>query len=173
MSKRPNQPAAPGNEPTGPPPRDELDGLLRQWHAENTERAAAGRDALMARVRTERRRQRPETEAPGLGEALLIFFSLVRRAIMNRYSPVAASALAMVVVIAILVPGPSRQAYAQKIMVPEAGRLDALDEEGNILGPCPLKQTNVDARVAGFFSRVSVTQTYHNPYERKIEAVYT
>ncbi|MHC4208098.1 MAG: VIT and vWA domain-containing protein [Planctomycetota bacterium] len=172
MSKRPNQPAAPGNEPTGPPPRDELDGLLRQWHAENTERAAAGRDALMARVRTERRRQRPETEAPGLGEALLIFFSLVRRAIMNRYSPVAASALAMVVVIAILVPGPSRQAYAQE-MVPEAGRLDALDEEGNILGPCALKHTDVDARVAGFFSRVNLTQTYHNPYERKIEAVYT
>jgi hypothetical protein len=172
MSTRPNQPADPGHEPPGPPPRDELDGLLRRWHAENAEQAAAGRDALMARVRAERRTQPAEAETPSLGEALLIFFSLVRRAIMNRYSPVAASALAMVVVIAVLVPGPSGQAYAQE-MVAEAGRLDALDEEGNILGPCPLKHTDVDARIAGFFSRVSVTQTYHNPYERKIEAVYT
>jgi len=69
---------------------------------------------------------------------------------MNRYSPVAASALAMVVVIAILIPGPSGQVYAQE-----------------------LERTNVDAHVSGFFSRVNITQTYHNPYERKIEAVYT
>ncbi|MHC4769951.1 MAG: VIT domain-containing protein [Planctomycetota bacterium] len=173
MSNQPNQPAAPGNEPTGPPLRDELDDLLRQWHTENTEQAAAGRDALMARVRAEKRSQSARAKAPSLGEALLIFFSLVRRAVMNRYSPVAASALAMVVVIAFLIPGPSGQVYAQEIMVPDAGRLDALDEEGNILGPCPLEQTVVDAQISGFFSRVNITQTYHNPYERKIEAVYT
>ncbi|MHC5048501.1 MAG: VIT and vWA domain-containing protein [Planctomycetota bacterium] len=173
MSNRPNQPADPGNEPTGSPSHDELDDLLQQWHTENTERAAAGRDALMARVRAERRSQRARAKAPSLGEALLIFFSLVRRAAMNRYSPVAASALAMVVVIAVLLPGPSGQVYAQEIMVPEGGRLDALDEEGNILGACPLEHTEVDARISGFFSRVNITQTYHNPYERKIEAVYT
>ncbi|MHC4320571.1 MAG: VIT domain-containing protein, partial [Planctomycetota bacterium] len=173
MSNQQDQPAAPGNEPTGPPPRDELDDLLRQWHTDNTEQAAAGRDALMAKVRAERRTQDARAKAPGLGEALLIFFSLVRRAIMNRYSPVAVSALAIVVVIAVLIPGPSGQVYAREIMVPDAGRLDALDEEGNILGPCPLEHTEVDAQISGFFSRVNITQTYHNPYERKIEAVYT
>ena len=58
-------------------------------------------------------------------------------------------------------------------MIPEGGRLDALDEEGVLIGPCPLKHTKVDARVSGRFTRVTVTQQYHNPYDQKIEAVYT
>ena len=31
----------------GPPPGDELDALLRAWHQENADRAAAGRDKLV------------------------------------------------------------------------------------------------------------------------------
>jgi PAS domain-containing protein len=179
MNTRSPHPDPPGREPDGAPPRDELDTLLRQWHAENAERAAAGRDALMARLAYEaetarQSKEQPTTiKAPGLGEALLMFLTLLRSVVMNRYSPVAATAIALVVVIAVLIPSPSGPAYAQEIMVPEGGRLDALDDEGNILGPCPLAHTDVDVQVSGFFSRVTVTQKYQNPYEGKIEAVYT
>lgn len=37
---------------------------------------------------------------------------------------------------------------------------------------CPLKHTDVKANIAGFIARVTVTQTFHNPYKEKIEAVY-
>src|SRR6187551_87210 len=38
---------------------------------------------------------------------------------------------------------------------------------------CPLKSTHVSADVRGFVSRVTVTQTFQNPFDRAIEAVYT
>ena len=37
---------------------------------------------------------------------------------------------------------------------------------------CPLKHTDVKANIAGFIARVTVTQTFHNPYDENIEAVY-
>lgn len=37
---------------------------------------------------------------------------------------------------------------------------------------CPLKHTDVKANIAGFIARITVTQTFHNPYDEKIEAVY-
>ena len=37
---------------------------------------------------------------------------------------------------------------------------------------CPLKHTDVKANIAGFIAHVTVTQTFHNPYDEKIEAVY-
>ena len=37
---------------------------------------------------------------------------------------------------------------------------------------CPLKHTDVKANISGFITRVTVTQTFHNPYDEKIEAVY-
>ena len=37
---------------------------------------------------------------------------------------------------------------------------------------CPLKHTDVKANISGFIARVTVTQTFHNPYSEKIEAVY-
>ncbi|MGD1899419.1 MAG: VIT domain-containing protein [Phormidesmis sp.] len=36
----------------------------------------------------------------------------------------------------------------------------------------PLEHTSVDARIAGNLSRVEVTQTFTNPYDRSLEAVY-
>ncbi|HEV2762023.1 MAG TPA: VIT and VWA domain-containing protein, partial [Pyrinomonadaceae bacterium] len=53
------------------------------------------------------------------------------------------------------------------------GSLTALDSKGNVAGPCPLRRTEVRAEVSGFLSRVTVTQDFHNPFEDKIEAVYT
>src|SRR5688572_23342328 len=53
------------------------------------------------------------------------------------------------------------------------GSLRALDATGKLRGLCPLKQTDVKAEISGFLSRVTVTQTFQNPFAEKIEAVYT
>lgn len=52
----------------------------------------------------------------------------------------------------------------------EAG-LRARSGEGEDL-PFPLRRTAVDAQVDGFVASVLVRQSYHNPYDEKIEAVY-
>ncbi len=38
--------------------------------------------------------------------------------------------------------------------------------------PLPLKHTDVKAQIAGYIASVRVTQQFHNPYDKKIEAVY-
>ena len=37
---------------------------------------------------------------------------------------------------------------------------------------CPLKHTDVKVNIAGFIARATVTQTFYNPYDENIEAVY-
>ncbi len=56
---------------------------------------------------------------------------------------------------------------------PIAGRLNAINDEGDELGACPLEHTEVDVNIAGRFARVSLTQHYYNTFPDKIEAVYT
>ena len=61
---------------------------------------------------------------------------------------------------------------------PKAGRitqgaLHVLGKDGQPAGLCPLKHTDVKAEISGFVARVWVTQQFENPYEEKIEAVYT
>src|SRR5262245_22684376 len=150
---------------------DDLDALLRRWHDVNAERAAAGRDRLITALRDERRERRRAAAAPKL--TLADILAVVRRTLVNRYSPAVASLMFLVVIAALLMPSPRGRAVAAMIMVPDGGRLEARDAEGNLLGPCPLQHTDVDAQISGFFSRVNVTQTYRNPYPKKIEAVYT
>ncbi|MEP6901476.1 MAG: TonB-dependent receptor [Actinomycetota bacterium] len=53
------------------------------------------------------------------------------------------------------------------------GSLRVMNADGNSLGLCPLKNTAVKAEISGFISRVTVTQTFQNPFADKIEAVYT
>ena len=53
------------------------------------------------------------------------------------------------------------------------GALNAFGAKGVARGLCPLKHTDVRASVAGFVSRVTVTQEFENPFQEKIEAVYT
>jgi Ca-activated chloride channel family protein len=53
------------------------------------------------------------------------------------------------------------------------GSLQALAPSGKLMGLCPLKHTAVKAEVAGFLSRVTVTQEFENNFKEKIEAVYT
>ena len=65
------------------------------------------------------------------------------------------------------------QASSDKPDALTEGRLLAVDSSGKPEGQCPLKHTAVKAEVSGFISRVTVTQEFENPFEDKIEAVYT
>ena len=44
------------------------------------------------------------------------------------------------------------------------------EEEKEI--PLPLKHTDVKGRISGYIATVEVTQQFHNPYDKKIEALY-
>ncbi len=65
--------------------------------------------------------------------------------------------------------GLDKSAIAQKEV--SQGALRIVKEDGSIV-ECPLKHTDVKADIAGFIARVNVTQTFHNPTNEKIEAVY-
>ncbi|MFO0873528.1 MAG: VIT and VWA domain-containing protein [Phycisphaerales bacterium] len=177
-----------------PPPRDALDALLREWHAVNAVRAAGGRDRLLDALRDDERQDlghagaarhgssapRPRRasgsvplsaprSAPGPGP----LYSF-RRFVMHRYTRAAACLLLLAGLFALFIPiNAPAMADEGIVQVPDGGRLEAVDEHGNVLGPCPLKHTDVNATISGSFSRVVVKQTYTNPYPQKIEAVYT
>src|SRR5215470_8491185 len=53
------------------------------------------------------------------------------------------------------------------------GTLQVVDPNGAPKAVCPLKHTDVKAQISGFLSRVTVTQEFENPFNEKIEAVYT
>ena len=184
MTKTPDNLNTPND--TGPPPRDDLDAMLRTWHDANAQRAAAGRDRLVRALAEQahdeqhvlRFKDHPAAREPQIADRVAARpspFVLLRSLAVNPYSRLAASLMILVALITLLIPTPGNRALAQDgfIMVPEGGRLDALDNEGNLIGPCPLKHTDVNVEISGFFSRVTLKQTYHNPYQAKIEAVYT
>ncbi|MDA1007643.1 MAG: VIT domain-containing protein [Planctomycetota bacterium] len=132
------------------PPHDALDAKLRAWHETNRADATSSRTRIL---------------------------TASRKARTNIRSWVSVAALiTMAVLIGVFTsPTGDRSAFAQGgiVMVPEGGRLDAFDGNGELIGPCPLSHTDVVADVSGPFSRVTVVQTYTNPYPNKIEAVYT
>ncbi len=51
------------------------------------------------------------------------------------------------------------------------GALRVVQDDGNVV-ECPLQHTDVEAEISGFIARVKVTQTFFNPFQEKIEAVY-
>ncbi|MCA9291268.1 MAG: VWA domain-containing protein [Phycisphaerales bacterium] len=158
----------PANGTASAPPRDELDGLLRVWHARNADAAAAGRDRLLATLASER--ATPRRRAATVETTRFSFWRTVRSPRLK----LAASFILILVLVTMFLPTPNSTASASTaIMVPDGGRLDARDRDGNLLGPCPLKHTDVDAHITGRFSRVSVRQRYTNTYDTFIEAVYT
>ncbi len=53
------------------------------------------------------------------------------------------------------------------------GQLQVLDPNGKPRAVCPLKHTSARAEISGFLARVVVTQEFENPFDEKIEAVYT
>ncbi|HET8782254.1 MAG TPA: VIT and VWA domain-containing protein, partial [Pyrinomonadaceae bacterium] len=81
--------------------------------------------------------------------------------------------LVLVVVLPVLI---AHYAGETKVLAQTAeapGSLIWVDAEGRAKLPCPLKHTNVKAEITGFTSRVVVTQYFENPFNEKIEAVYT
>ena len=71
----------------------------------------------------------------------------------------------------LLTPNSPPQVFAQSGAA--AGALQITDSRGKVTGLCPLKHTDVKAEISGFLARVNVTQEFENPYQEKIEAVYT
>ncbi len=67
-------------------------------------------------------------------------------------------------------PGVSPAAASQAVT---QGSLLSLDSQGRPQAACPLKHTDVKAEITGFLARVTVTQEFSNPFQDKIEAVYT
>jgi Ca-activated chloride channel family protein len=67
----------------------------------------------------------------------------------------------------LLQPAPA----VDKPIVP-GGELQILRPDGKLSGACPLKHTDVVSNVAGFLGRTKVKQTFHNPLNDKIEAIY-
>lgn len=155
-----------------PPEDDKLELLLRQWHEQNRETAVASRDRMLARLKAEVEQQ-ALTNRSSEGRAAVIKFVLWR-VMMHRYTRIAASLVVVVTVLALLFPPMTQQSVASGyVMLPDGGRLDAFNERGEHIGPCPLKHTDVQVHIAGHFSRTTVKQTYKNPYQHKVEAVYT
>lgn len=156
------------------PPRDELDALLRRWHADNADAARAGRDRLLAALRAESAHPAlatPPSDTPSRWSIA------VRRLAMNRLIPLTVAAVLALAALPFLLNRTSSTAVAKTastlVMCPDGGRLEAFDPRGLALGPCVLKRTDVRAKVQGPFTRVTVRQKYHNPHPDKIEAVYT
>ena len=138
----------------GPPPRDGLDALLRDWHAKNADAAQRDRAEIIARASV-----RPVVGRIGawLGSPLLR----------------AAAAIAIAATIVTMVLVPTRTAQAEVTLVPEGGELVAFTPDGDRLGSCPLQRTDVDAEIGGPAMRVRLVQRYENRFPQKIEAVYT
>ncbi len=144
---------------SGEPPRDALDSLLRDWHDQHRAAANANRDQLLDAVAADERERARRRFAPAWVRPLAM-----------------AASIGLVVMLAMFFSTATERAALAGttiVMVPEGGRLDALAPDGQLIGPCPLKHTDVKAAIAGPFTRVTVTQRYENTYTQKVEAVYT
>lgn len=53
------------------------------------------------------------------------------------------------------------------------GSLMAMTSAGKPVGQCALKHTSVSTKISGYVARVTVKQSFTNPYKDKIEAIYT
>ena len=148
------------------PRGDRLDAMLRAWHDENAAAAREKRDEIVRALAREqsRRRARP------------VFIDVVARIGFARLTAAAMFLIASALVISMFVgPTGPREAFADDgvMQVADGGVLEAMDAEGNPLGACPLRHTNVEVEITGPFARTVVEQTYVNPHPRTIEAVYT
>lgn len=158
----------------------QLDRLLSDWHADNVEAARAGRDRLLDRLESEREGVAGRIDA-GVSSGPRSARANRRRASATTASSfmpgrgvLAAALFVIVAMLAVLaLPDPQRNLYAGVVQVPDGGRLDAFDGRGELIGPCPLQHTDVEAEISGPIVSVSIRQRYANPYDTPIEAVYT
>jgi hypothetical protein len=169
MTNQNNEPNGRDDARDGAPeiPRgDRLDAMLRAWHDENAAAAREKRDEIVRALAREqsRRRARP------------VLIDVVARIGFARLAAAAMFLVASALVISMFVgPTGPREAFADDgiMQVADGGVLEAMDAEGNPLGACPLRRTNVEVEISGPFARTVVEQTYVNPHPRTIEAVYT
>ena len=150
------------NDDTPEPTRgDKLDALLRGWHDQNKDAARASRDTILSELDTQLDGEKNRGVIARIGFARMLS---------------AAAVLAFAALLTFFfVQTNEQKAFASDgmVQVAEGGALDALDQDGNTLGPCPLQHTDVKVEISGLFARTIVEQTYANPYTRTIEAVYT
>ena len=80
----------------------------------------------------------------------------------------------------IMVPGqtgatpapPLDETWPTSLGPPTGGELRILSPDGATTSVCPLKHTDVTADIIGYVARVKVKQSFSNPTDRKIEAIY-
>ena len=152
-----------GDQTPEPVRGDRLDAMLRAWHEDHREGARAKRDETLEHIA----HATPATKVKSPSVLARIGFSRI----LSAAAVLAVSALLLV----LFTSNTERVAFADSglVQVAEGGALDALDKDGNTLGPCPLQHTDVKVEISGLFARTIVEQTYANPYPRTIEAVYT
>ena len=152
-----------GDQTPEPVRGDRLDAMLRAWHEDHREGARAKRDEILEHIA----HATPATKVKSPSVLARIGFSRI----LSAAAVLAVSALLLV----LFTSNTERVAFADSglVQVAEGGALDALDKDGNTLGPCPLQHTDVKVEISGLFARTIVEQTYANPYPRTIEAVYT
>ncbi|MDZ4753157.1 MAG: VIT domain-containing protein [Phycisphaerae bacterium] len=183
MNDRTNSFRIMDTDDAGPPPHDDLDSLLRDWHQEHADLAHAKRAEILAAVTAEGtiheggheggHERGPERSRIARRVFTRPVLARVGHAVTGRMARIAA-ALVLVATLATIVLVPTRNtASADVINVPEGGELTAFTADGDRLGPCPLQHTAVDAEVTGPVTRVSIKQLYKNPYHQKVEATYT
>ncbi len=196
MNEHTNDNSTPDDFDKLPEIQDGLDDLLRAWHAENAATAARSRDALLQQIRSAKPMERaslpasaitpahsanPRSHSPLrlIGDHTRIFTALggTRSTLMTRFAPAAAAAIVLAALLTIFEPGlpgaPDRTQASNTVMLPNGGNLDARTPDGQPIGPCPLKHTDVSVEISGPFARVTVRQQFTNPYDDKIEALYT
>ena len=142
---------------------EKLDQLLGVWHEDIEGRAKAARKRVLEANGVADTSERN----PILGRISMYSYA--------RYLPYAAIIGIALIVAFLATPQLTPRSFAQDgvVMLPDGGNLDAFDKDGNEIGPCALEHTDVHALVSGHIVRVDVEQTFGNPYDTVIEAVYT
>lgn len=108
-------------------------------------------------------------ERPG---GLALISALVISALGNSATILSAGAQQMAATAGIAAQRSSKQPL-KGFNSADSGSLAALDAHGKSLGKCPLKHTDVKAKISGYVAHVTVKQIFENPYKDKIEAIYT
>jgi len=82
-----------------------------------------------------------------------------------------ASALLLLWTLALLAPAAAGDEGEGSPEVTNGGYMQTSTADGRAV-PLPLKHTDVQAEIAGFVAAVQVTQTFTNPFDKPIEALY-
>lgn len=99
-------------------------------------------------------------------------FFLINTTLLSLFSA-ASPALLLPVQAATLTPVAEPKPGEQQAQSAGAGSLLAMTSAGKPVGQCALKHTSVSTKISGYVAKVTVKQSFTNPYKDKIEAIYT